>query len=238
MLAQLDMLADLANGKFKRQKDATKCNNNHHDTQGIERIQMAHQEQLMTSRFTRLSGRDETSCKFSSRAKSLWNLRQSPRCGPTTSYDLPLPTTTFHGTRIRHRLTQTTQPWSCKYSILPFWVKWSKWRLTFRNLSCGSVLCRFSEDYTWNLNVLNDLKWIQMISKGGNSGNLLESEKLANSTSVTWTWNLRATRRMKRCSLKKVEIEPTVNLTGRSRNLWLGLIEPGGCKISINMYKR
>lgn len=40
MLAQLDMLADLATGKFKRQKDATKCNNNHHDTQGIERIQM------------------------------------------------------------------------------------------------------------------------------------------------------------------------------------------------------
>lgn len=43
----------------------------------------------MTSRFTRLSGRDETSCKFSSRAKSLWNLRQSPRCGPTTSYNFP-----------------------------------------------------------------------------------------------------------------------------------------------------
>ena len=38
---------------------------------------MAHQKHLMTGRFTRLSGRDETSCKFSSRAKSLWNLRQS-----------------------------------------------------------------------------------------------------------------------------------------------------------------
>ena len=149
----------------------------------------------MTSRFTRLSGRDETSCKFSSRAKSLWNLQRQPQNAPE-----PLTPNRFQlsiaaiarsvDTEYRWIQTtnQTTQPRSCEYSILPLcWVKWSKWRLTFRNASelWNSVLCwGFSEDCKWNLNSVwiglhhigNDVKYCSMnfndIKKRGNSGNL------------------------------------------------------------------